>query len=276
VTLLPGPCSLLTGAPEEQIADLLADPSSVRSVNRPVVSLADGSCLGYQASVRAAEWAARSPVPWFRTAAQTGLSGPLGALALRTALAERPLLPPGCFLSVELDPDALAHHEVIEVLARHDVADLMITLVCPELPELPDLRVIGPVLQDCRTRGLLLATSAGTAGLSELTAVERLCPDLILLSPALVRGVHLETIQQRLIDVVVTLADSLGAATLAEEVENLHEAQALRSRGVRTAHGWLFGRHRTGFIPPSPQVSDWLRAGSGAASLAAQPREVAV
>jgi EAL domain-containing protein (putative c-di-GMP-specific phosphodiesterase class I) len=258
VTLLPGPCSTFTGAPEERIAELLARPSGVRSINRPVVSLADGRCVGYQASVRVAEWAARSPTPWFRAAAESGLSGQLGALALEAALRERATLPGDRFLAVELDPDALAHPDVVAVLtAEDDVSDLVITLITTELP--PGHRA-RPVLEEFRGRGMLLAAPAGSAGLPELLAVERLVPDLILLPLELVRGVQLSPIQQRLIDVVVELADGTGAATLAEEVESPDEALALRAAGVRMAQGWLFGRARPGYVPPSAEVTGWLRA----------------
>jgi EAL domain-containing protein (putative c-di-GMP-specific phosphodiesterase class I) len=257
VTLLPGPTSTFTGAPEERIAELLARPATVRSLNQPIVSLTDGRCVGYQASVRVAEWAARSAAPWFQAASETGLSGQLGALTLQAALRERSTLPGERFLAVELTPEALGHREVIDVLAAEDdVSDLMVTLISADLFA---GHLVLPVLEEFRARGMLLAASAGMAGLAELLAVERLSPDLILLPDDLVRGAHAEPLQQRLIDVVVEMADGIGAATLAEDVESLDEAQALRSAGVKTAQGWLFGRARPGFVPPSAEVCEWLR-----------------
>ena len=257
VTLLPGPRGSFLEAPEEEIIELLSRPSTVRSINRPVVSLADGRCVGYQASVRVAESAVRSATGWFRAAAETGLSGQLGALALQAALRERATMPGERFLAVELDPDAIGHPAVIEVLtAEDDVSDLIITLISTE-PALG--RHSASVLDGFRSRGLLLAAPVGQAGLADLLAIDRIGPDLIVLGPALVRNVHREPIQQRLVDVVVELADGIGAATLAEEVESLDEARAMRSGGVRIAQGWLFGRPRPGFVPPSAEVSAWLR-----------------
>ncbi len=257
VTLLPGPSSTYTGAPEEQIVELLARPTTVRSVNRPVVSLIDGRCVGYQATVRVAEWAARSAAPWFRAASRSGLSGQLGALALQAALRERAALPGERFLAVELDPDALGHPEVVGILgAQDDLSDVVITLVSTDLPA--EHRA-WPVLSDFRARGLLLAVGAGTAGLAELMAVERLGPDLVMLPAELVRGVQLSSVQRRLVDVVVELADEVGAVTVAEEVETLDETVALRDAGIRAAQGWLFGRARPGFAAPSAEVCEWLR-----------------
>jgi EAL domain-containing protein (putative c-di-GMP-specific phosphodiesterase class I) len=255
--LLPGPSGTFGTAPEERIAELLARPASVHSIHRPVVGLDDGRCLGFEATVRIADGSEREPAPSYRAAAQTGLSGRLGALALAAALQERATMPGERFLVVALDADALGHPDVVAVLAAEDdVADLMLTLPSPGLPSGHRAE---PVLIELRTRGLQLALSAGTAGLPELLEAERLHPDLILLPVDLVRGVHQHRVRQRLVDVVVELADDIGAATLAEEVETLDETQMLRSLGVRMANGWLFGRARAGYPPPPTEVCEWLR-----------------
>jgi EAL domain-containing protein (putative c-di-GMP-specific phosphodiesterase class I) len=255
--LLPGPSGNFGTAPEERVAELLARPTSVLSVHRPVVGLDDGRCLGFQATVRVAESIEESSAPWFRAAAQNGLSGRLGALALNAALRERATMPGDRFLLVAMDPDALGHPDVVAVLAAEDdVADLMLALLSPDLPAGHRAE---PVLAELRTRGLQLALSAGAAGLVDLLAVERLNPDLITLPAELIRDVHRHRVRQRLVDVVVELADDTGAATLAEEVESLDETQTLRTLGVRMANGWLFGRARTGFPPPPTEVCEWLR-----------------
>ncbi len=146
---------------------------------------------------------------------------------------------------------------MVSVLAEEDdVSDLVLTLLSADLP--PGHRA-GPVLDELRSRGLQLALSAGAGGLAELLAVERLHPDVIVLSGDLVRNVHRHRVRQRIVDTAVELAEDLGAATLAEEVESLDETQMLRTLGVRMAQGWLFGRSRSGFPPPPTEVCEWLR-----------------
>ncbi len=104
--LLPGPSGDFGTAPEERVAELLARPASVLSVHRPIVGLDDGRCLGYQSTVRVADAGEQSSASWFRAAAQTGLSGRLGALALNAGLRERATMPGDRFLVIGLDPDA--------------------------------------------------------------------------------------------------------------------------------------------------------------------------
>jgi EAL domain-containing protein (putative c-di-GMP-specific phosphodiesterase class I) len=258
----PGSSELAVIAPREPeiaepIAQTLARPATIRSIHRPVVALADGTCLGYQATVRIGDWAARSAAPYFEAAAQAGLSGQLGALALQAALRERAGLPVDKFLAVEMDADALTHSDVQDVLDRAgEISDLVLSLISPHLrPEHPAVEVISAL----RARGLLVAAGIGAGGLADLIALELLVPDLIRVPAELVRDVHRHAVRRRLVENVVDLAEELGAAVLAEDVESLDEASVLRGCGVRLASGWLFGRARPGFAPPSPEVCEWLR-----------------
>lgn len=242
---------------EPEIAQTLSRPATIRSIHRPVVALADGTCLGYQATVRVGDWAARSAAPYFEAAAQAGLSGQLGALALQAALRERSALPSDKFLAVEMDADALCHRDVLGVLNRAgEISDLVLSLITPHVtPGHPAI----DVLSSLRARGLLVAAGVGSGGLDDLLALEHLVPDLIRVPSELVRDVHQHALRRRLVENVVDLAEDLGAAVLAEDVESLDEASVLRGCGVRLASGWLFGRARPGFAPPSPEVCEWLR-----------------
>ncbi|MBT0772384.1 EAL domain-containing protein [Kineosporia sp. J2-2] len=279
MTVLPGrpqPSGLAVIAPREPeiaepIAQTLARPATIRSIHRPVVALADGTCLGYQATVRIGDWAARSAAPYFEAAAQAGLSGQLGALALQAALRERSTLPDDKFLAVEMDADALTHRDVTGVLDRAgEISDLVLSLITPHLtPGHPAI----DVMSGLRARGLLLAAGTGPAGLDDLMALEHLVPDLIRVPAGLVRDLHRHPLRRRLVENVVDLAEELGAAVLAEDVESLDEAGALRGCGVRLGSGWLFGRARPGFTPPSPEVCEWLRIWDSRPGLVPRPSD---
>lgn len=290
-TLLPGPTGRSGATAPEQVAELLARPGAVTCLHRPVVGLADGRCQGYAALLPAGDDSPeddrgrddtaggyagrddiarddagravaardghRGPVAWYRAAARAGLSGRLGATALGAALRERATMPGDRFLAVTLDPAALGHPEVVAVLdAEDDVADLLLVLVDADVPA---GHRAGPVLDRLRARGLQLALPAGSAGLGELRLLERLHPDVVVLGVDLVRDLPAHRLRERLAGIVVELADELGAATLAEEVESLDETVALRALGVRMAGGWLFGRPGRGFPEPPAEVCEWLR-----------------
>ena len=244
---------------EEQIARLLRRPENLRSVYQPIVDLRSGDCVGYEALTRVAEWPARSPQPWFQAASRTGLAAQLEAAALVTALRGRSQLPPDRFLTVNVGPTALGHSVVTDVLL--DQGDLRGLVV-----ELTDISsVIGEgrhveVLGGLRERGLFVAVDITDAGLSELDRVFSLKPDLVKLDRGLIKGAHANPVRDRLIRLVVSLAEENGAAVQAEGVEALEDARFLQFVGVRMGQGWLFGRARPGFLPPSSEVTSWLQA----------------
>lgn len=244
---------------EEQIARLLRRPENLRSVYQPIVDLRSGDCVGYEALTRVAEWPARSPQPWFQAASKTGLSAQLEAAALMTALRGRAKLPADRFLTVNVGPTALGHTAVTDVLL--DQGDLRGLVV-----ELTDISfVIGQgrhveVLNGLRERGLFVAVDVTDAGISELDRVFSLKPDLVKLDRALIKGAHANPVRDRVIRLVVSLAEDHGAAVQAEGVEALEDARFLQFVGVRMGQGWLFGRARPGFLPPSSEVTSWLQA----------------
>jgi EAL domain-containing protein (putative c-di-GMP-specific phosphodiesterase class I) len=239
------------------LADALARPGAVRCRHRPVVALADGRCPGYQTTARLA----RSCVP-FAAAADCGLSGTLGALALEAALLARSTLPGDRFLSVALDAHALAHPAVSALLEREDdVSRLVLDLTdppgaggfAPGAPPHPATEVLAAL----RGRGLRVSAAAGGAGLGELVALRRLGPDLVRLPAELVRSVEADPVRRALIGVLRDLTGPAGL--LAEEVETLAEVATLRDLGVELAAGWLFGRARPTFEPPPDEACAWLR-----------------
>lgn len=244
---------------EDQIARLLRRPENLRSVYQPIVDLRSGDCVGYEALTRVAEWPARSPQPWFQAASRTGLAAQFEAAALVSSLRGRADLPQGRFLTVNVSPSCLGHPLVTEVLLQQeDLRGLVAELT--EVSSVIGEGTNAEVFAGLRERGLLVAVDVTEAGLPDLQHVIAVRPDLVKLDRVLVKDVHSDMARDRLVRLVVGLAEEVGAAVLAEGVEALEDARLLQLLGVRMAQGWLFGRARPGFLPPSEEVASWLQA----------------
>jgi EAL domain-containing protein (putative c-di-GMP-specific phosphodiesterase class I) len=263
--LLPDPdgalAGLVPGDPEweERLTRLLRRPENLRCVYQPIVDLRSGRCVGYESLIRVAEWPARSPEPWFHAASRTGLSAQLEAAALLTSLRGRAELPPGHFLTVNVAPATLAHASVTEILL--DQGDLRGLIA--ELTELDPVVGNGAhtaALEGLRGRGLTVAADVTEGGVGEMERVVAVRPDLIKIDRRLVKGAHGDPVRDRIIRMVLATAEEMRAAVLAEGVEALEDARFLQYVGVRMAQGWLFGRARPGFLPPSDEVKGWLSA----------------
>ncbi len=243
---------------EEEVARLLRRPESLRCVYQPVVDLRTGDCAGYEALTRVADWPARSPQPWFTAAARTGLAGQLEAASLGNALKGRTDLEVEQFLAVNIAAPFLDEEAVLAVLrGQPDLAGLVVELSWPDgvaAESAPSAAVAA-----MRVSGLRIACDVADAGRVELDRMTQLRPDLVKLDASLVKGAYEDPVRDRLVRLVVSMAEEMGAVVQAEGVESLDDARHMQVVGVRLAQGWLFGRARPSFLPPSAEVATWLR-----------------
>jgi EAL domain-containing protein (putative c-di-GMP-specific phosphodiesterase class I) len=247
---------------EAEVARLLRRPESLRCVYQPVVDLRTGECAGYEALTRVADWPARSPQPWFAAAARTGLAGQLEAATLGNALRGRAELGPEQFLAVNVAAAFLDDSSVVTVLREQkELTGLVVELVWPDgaSGQAGDAGPTG-AMAALRVEGLRIACDVVEAGRGELERLHRVQPDLIKLDAGLVKGAHDDPVRDRLIRLVISMAESMGAVVQAEGVESLDDARHMQVVGARLAQGWLFGRARPSLMPPAPEVSTWLRA----------------
>lgn len=243
---------------EDEVARLLRSPETLRCVYQPVVDLRTGDVSGFEAFTRVANWPARSPQPWFTAAARTGLAGRLEAATLTNALHGRSALVGDQFLAVNVAAPLVDDPAVVAVLESQGTLDgLVVELGWFDDPDADTVPTAA--LDDLRSRGALIACDVADAGRADLERLRRTAPDLVKLDGALVRGCHSEPVLDRLLRLVVGMAEELGAVVLAEGLESLDDARHLQFVGVRMAQGWLFGRARPSFIPPSAEVVTWLR-----------------
>lgn len=234
---------------EERIAHVLRSPEMLRSVHQPIVDLRAGECVGYEALVRVAEWPARSPLPWLDAAARAGLVAPLEAAALTASLRARLTMPGERFLAVNVSATSLTDPAVRRVFDEED--DLARLLVTPGPATDLTARETRAALAALRERGATIAVTLHEAGRSELAAVAAVRPGVVALDRAFGLDLHTDPVRRRLVATVVDFTADLGGTVLAEGIEAVADARSLRDLGVRLGQGWLFGRARPGFAPPS-------------------------
>jgi len=196
--------------------------SGIRTVYQPIANLERGTVAGYEALVRFVGYPVHQPEPWFAAAREHGCDAELQAAALREGLAARETLPPGCFLSVNINPGALRTTAVRRMWAnRGDLDDLVVELTAyPANVRDADLRRL-------RGTGALIATDYTT-----VADVRALRPDIIKLDRSRFDEV----------DEACALADEIGADLLAEGVEDDAELAEFVRRRVPLAQGYHLGR----------------------------------
>lgn len=217
----------------------------LRLALQPIVEF-DGDTpklVAYEALLRPQHPAWASPEPVLVVAERLARVGELGARVFRLAADAMMGIPAPIGLFVNLHPIQLAHPPTL----LRDLGPLMphakrITLEITERAHPLAVDSWEPVVAQLVDRGFSLAIDdlgAGSAGLVMLASLQ---PQTIKLDMSLVRGIEVSPRKRRLIQLLVTFADTTGARVLAEGVESAAEVTALRACGIRMMQGYLFGR----------------------------------
>ena len=250
--------SSYTEAQYGEVAALLERPDAIKTVFQPLVDLATGRVVGYEALSRFNAPLGRPPDQWFAQAHRCGLGAELEARAVETALAVG-ARPPGTFLSVNLSPTALFSAAVRDVLPD-DMEGLVIEITEQEM--VSDAEALSEVLSSLRKRGARIALDDAGAGYAGLQQVMRLRLDTIKLDRSLVDGVHGDLAKLALIESFVRFARRTGATICAEGIETLEDLAVLADLDVTYGQGYVLARPSDPWATVSPSVSETLFARS--------------
>lgn len=210
---------------------------------QPILDLADGHRIGVEALSRFPA-AVGSPDTVYPAAHSVGLGTELEALAVRTALDVLRCIDAGQFLAVNLSPTAALDLEG-RVLAGVDVDLSRLVVEITETVAVDGYLAFRESLAPLRESGLRLAIDDAGAGYASLRHIVELAPDIIKIDRSLIHGMSQDRSRRSAARAFVTLAEDLGACTIAEGIETPADLEAARMLGITAAQGYLLGRPST-------------------------------
>jgi diguanylate cyclase (GGDEF)-like protein len=244
-----------------EVRRVLANPELLESHFQPVVALATGQVVGYEALARFKSEPPRPPMAWFMQANGCGLGPALEAAAIKAAL--EPLgRPPGAHLALNVSPSALTSRHVQEVLPN-DLTDLVIEIT--EHEAIRDDASLSRALDDVRDRGALIAIDDAGAGYSGLKQLAKVKPDIVKLDRNLIQEIHTDPARLALIESFVRYSNRIGATVCAEGIETLDELAALADLDVQWGQGFVLARPAAEWPKVAPEAANVCRAGLDAA-----------
>jgi EAL domain-containing protein (putative c-di-GMP-specific phosphodiesterase class I) len=139
-----------------------------------------------------------------------------------------------------------------------------------------DVGHLQSIFNEYKRHGMVTAIDDFGAGHSGLNMLAEFQPDVLKIDMALTRSIHADDVRTKIVGAVVGLCRSLNISVIAEGVETIEEAVALRALDVRLFQGYLFAKPVMEQLPRIPQsIIDQVRAASEATLLGrSEPSEL--
>ncbi len=214
---------------------------SVAALFQPVVELATGAVVGYEALARWPSPSLAVPEDVFALARERGMVGRVDvacrAAALRAAR-ERAYsrrvrfflnIEPGCFVD-ERDVD-------IHLDAIGDDLDVVLEITERDLDR--NVPLLMTLVRGARARGMSVAMDDVGATPATLELLDSVAPDIVKLDASIVRSPYRSRAAVRQVRAYVRSSD---AVLLAEGIETPGHLRRAVSLGATLGQGWLFGR----------------------------------
>ena len=218
---------------------------------QPVVNMQTGEVTGAEALIR---WQHPTrglvmPDAFILVAEECGLIGQLGAQMLAMACRQAAawdFARVGRMMHVNTSARELSTHGFpAAVSAILDAAGLAPGTLCLEITErqlVDEHPLVQRNLDELRGLGVALAIDDFGTEYASFSYLRRLPVDVLKIDRSFVTDIADVARDAAIVAGIVAMARALGVRTVAEGVETVEQARALRRAGVDEAQGWLFGR----------------------------------
>jgi EAL domain-containing protein (putative c-di-GMP-specific phosphodiesterase class I) len=209
---------------------------------QPIVRAQGGGQTALELLLRSRHARLNNPMAVIEAAERCRRVALLGAALNRLVGVGIAALPPEPLLFVNVHPAQFADPDVVESFRPLVPHAHRVVLEITERARLGEFRDADAALEALTALGFRIAVDDLGSGFNSLAVLAELQPAFIKVDMSIVRGVHLDTRRQRLLQLLASFASATGAEIVAEGVETEDEAAAARACGVHLLQGYLFGK----------------------------------
>jgi EAL domain-containing protein (putative c-di-GMP-specific phosphodiesterase class I) len=233
---------------------------------QPIVSMADGHHVGFEALVR---WrhpvrGMVNPAQFVTIAEESGHIRALGDLIIEMALDAvagwkvAGLWQPGWYVSINVSGGQLVDASLLtfleQAMSARQISERDIRLELTETAVITNLDVANEVFPVLRDRGLTLCMDDFGTGYSSLSYISKLPFEVIKIDKSFVDDILIRPEQLAMVKAVLSMARELGMRVVAEGIESDAQARELSSFACDYGQGYHFAKPL-----PATAASDWLR-----------------
>ncbi len=232
-----------------------------------LVDLGSNEVIGYEILAR---WChpihgILTPDVFIPIAEDTGLISKMTVSTLKRAIEEAKNWPGDILLSLNLSPrqlaDAWLAQEILAVLAKTSFPPQRLEIEISESGLVERLDGLNGVLELLRNVGVRIALDDFGTGHSGLYHLRELGIDTIKIDRSFVTHLLSNHEEEKIVEAVINLSNSMGIATIAEGIETPEVLQRLMELGCKSGQGYYFGE---------PQDAAAMQEASSRAQIAAR------
>ena len=212
------------------------------------VDLASGALIGFELLARweHPEQGVLEPALFIPVAEESGLIGELSMSVMRSALEEARHWDPGLLLGVNISPaqmrDPWLAQKIVKLLTESNFPAERLEIEITEAALFENLGFAAAIIDSLKNQGIRVALDDFGTGYSSLTNLRALPLDRIKIDHSFVIQMAGDADAAALVRMIISLADNLGVAVMAEGVETDDVRKMLIGLGCVAGQGWHFGK----------------------------------
>jgi len=215
---------------------------------QPIISLADGKLLGFEALARWTdeELGVVSPGKFIPLAEERGIIAAMTNSLLHQAAGAASDWPNDMFLSFNLSSTQLVDLSTAGNIKRIATeAGLPLNRLEIEVTEtaiMSDPQTAALIIDELHESGIRVSMDDFGTGQSSLGRLRELKLDKVKIDRDFIKAIGEDRSAEHIIRAILEMCEGLGLTVVAEGIEMLHQAESLKRFGCHAAQGFLFGR----------------------------------
>ncbi|RLQ94265.1 EAL domain-containing protein [Falsibacillus albus] len=145
--------------------------------------------------------------------------------------------------------------ETVQLLQEFGISPEQVVFELTEKQAVTDFVQFEKVLNNYRSQGFRIAIDDAGSGYNSLKTLVYLKPEFIKLDKSLIRHIDQDSVQQKLVSMLLDFANQSDTFVIAEGIEEAEELVFLQKNGVHFGQGYGLGKpHKTLITGKLPQV----------------------
>ena len=240
--------AILENARMEQALRRAISNDEVHPHFQPIISLQDGSLLGFEALARwqDPELGFVSPARFVPLAEERGIIGQLTEMLLYQAAKLAASWPKDIFLSFNLSSvqlvDPTTADMIVKIISEAGLEPNRLEIEVTETAVMTDPETAAMIIDQLHEAGIRISMDDFGTGQSSLGRLQELKLDKVKIDRAFIKAIGEDKPAEHIVRAILEMCVGLDLTVVAEGIEEMHQAESLKRFGCHAGQGYLFGK----------------------------------